>query len=430
MTLSREPMAFVAFRAQQLAIVLGLALPVFLSLNFVARFAVDVPYMDQWDLVSDLEKWQTGTFGWTELVAPHNEHRIVFPKLAMLMLSAASGWDTRWEMWLNWLLLLGLSVVLLQEHRRAFGRDLSALALFVPVAWQVLTLRQEENLLWGFQLQITMAAFAAVASLISLAAGRLLPAILFAVVSSFSFSAGLAVWMGGVALCVWQRQWRRLLTWLLGAACAAAVYFWKLEVPYRVSPLTLPFEHPIEALRFLFALLGAPIAPDTDPVICAAAGAVLCALWLFIAVSAWQKTIEPDRAALGVGLIAFASVAATLITVGRLAVAAPLPGRYTTLTLLGIVGSWRCALALRAEASRSKAAAVVATLIVIGAYSALETEFTIGTAVRSARMGARDALLDWRNRSDEELNQLFPRADQVRSSAPTLERLGLSVFRK
>ena len=63
---------------------LGLLLPVFLSVNFVVRVAVDVPFWDQWELVPQISRMYAGTLRFADLYLQHNEHRILVPRLVML----------------------------------------------------------------------------------------------------------------------------------------------------------------------------------------------------------------------------------------------------------------------------------------------------------------------------------------------------------
>ena len=103
--------------------------------------------------------------------------------------------------------------------------------------------------------------------------------------------------------------------------------------------------------------------------------------------------------------------------------------RYTTITLLGAVGLYWGALTLAVPALRIAAATAVVTLIFIGTFSALDTEFQIGARTARERLQMREVLADWRNRSDGDLTLLYPNASTVKERAPMLERLGYSVFR-
>ena len=123
-----------------------------------------------------------------------------------------------------------------------------------------------------------------------------------------------------------------------------------------------------------------------------------------------------------------------MVTVGRVGFLDTSPdlgpaSRYTTLTLLGVVGLYRCSLALNPERLRALAAGAIAALIFVGIFSTLDTSYPAGTEARRQRREMREALLVWRTKSDDVLASLYPDGAEVRQRAAVLERLRLSVFR-
>jgi len=65
--------------------------PLAFLLCVVARYAVPVPYWDQWEFVPLLEKTYHGQLTFHDLWAQHNEHRILFPRIIMLALAHLTG---------------------------------------------------------------------------------------------------------------------------------------------------------------------------------------------------------------------------------------------------------------------------------------------------------------------------------------------------
>jgi hypothetical protein len=138
--------------------------PPYLVARSVARYGVDVPVWDQWQFAGLVADAAEGRVDAGAFLAQHNEHRLVVPRLAMLALATASGWDVRWELAAN-LVVAGLTLLLLVVLLRdTVGRRM-------PVAVPVLVLvascitfspSQWENWMWGWQLQIYLAAFVAV----------------------------------------------------------------------------------------------------------------------------------------------------------------------------------------------------------------------------------------------------------------------------
>lgn len=122
----------------------------------IAAFGTDLPFWDQWDAEARelFLPWFSHHLAWSDLVRPHNEHRILLTRLIDLGLLGANGrWDSRLEAVVGALIqgaLAGLMV-------RWTARDLSggfrlgfaaaaAAAFSVPFAY--------ENILGGFQLQM------------------------------------------------------------------------------------------------------------------------------------------------------------------------------------------------------------------------------------------------------------------------------------
>lgn len=146
----------------------GLLLLLLAARLWVVRdFASATPFWDQWDAQAAFlfDPWLRGTLAPADLLAAHNEHRILATRLLALALLAANGsWSPLLEMTVNAFLnvaALGLGLVLAW---RAAGRGslpwllAAAFAAFVlPHGW--------ENILSGFQSQFYFVVLFAVAAL-------------------------------------------------------------------------------------------------------------------------------------------------------------------------------------------------------------------------------------------------------------------------
>ncbi|MFN5560412.1 MAG: hypothetical protein ACK5CF_06600, partial [Opitutaceae bacterium] len=111
------------------------------------RFASDLPNWDQWDAegLYLLLPWQQGTLSFTDLFAPHNEHRIALTKLWALLLVGVNGqWDARIQMLFNGavhsVIAVGLWAWLQPLLASRWARLLWVVALLAtfapPHAWQ------------------------------------------------------------------------------------------------------------------------------------------------------------------------------------------------------------------------------------------------------------------------------------------------------
>jgi hypothetical protein len=78
--------------------VLGFGLPLVAYLWFVKELAVDVPIADQWVNVPVIKGSYIHFFDWGQMWAQHNENRIFFPNIAVLLLAHADHFDIRFEL--------------------------------------------------------------------------------------------------------------------------------------------------------------------------------------------------------------------------------------------------------------------------------------------------------------------------------------------
>ncbi len=123
-------------------------LPVALSLLYVYSFGVSVVYADQWAEVDLFSKLASGNLTTSDLFKPHNEHRIFFPRIVMLSLGTMTELNNLAEMYFTQFLLLVTLIVLLLAFKQSIK---TTLFLFVPISFLVFSLRQEGNMLLGFQ---------------------------------------------------------------------------------------------------------------------------------------------------------------------------------------------------------------------------------------------------------------------------------------
>jgi hypothetical protein len=109
--------------------------------------------MDQWDGegATLFKPWLEGTFHFSDLFQPHNEHRIVLSRLLALGLLALNGqWDAQLEMVVNALLCGAIAVLITVALVSLFGPDRRRLFAFTVGLWSALPYGHE-NTLWAFE---------------------------------------------------------------------------------------------------------------------------------------------------------------------------------------------------------------------------------------------------------------------------------------
>ena len=171
-----------------------------LQLLLVARTGTDLPFQDQWDVEGRwlYPAWREGNLHATDLLRPHNEHRIVWTYGLDLVLFAANGqWDPLVQLAAGAVLraavaagLAGLLVRGAGPAGRIWGMAGVALLFLPHLAWQ--------NALWGFQSSVYFAVGFSVAAFALLSdaqrsRGRLVGGIAAAVAAQLAMGPGLLV---------------------------------------------------------------------------------------------------------------------------------------------------------------------------------------------------------------------------------------------
>ena len=127
---------------------------------YVYNYGVNVYWADDWDTLPELfEQHAAGTLTIAKFWELHNEHRHFFPKLAMFGLGLLTRGNAVANMYLTEFLLLAILAVFIVAVRERLTSGL-AVWLMVPVAFLVFSLRQWENMLWGFQVAFAMSVAA------------------------------------------------------------------------------------------------------------------------------------------------------------------------------------------------------------------------------------------------------------------------------
>lgn len=296
-----------------LAAALVLAPPAVLA-PLIVKYSVNVPLWDQWEpnLAGMFEKQAAGTLTLADLLAQHNEARLFFPRLLMLLLGQLTHWNVRYEMAVTFLAacLAGWMIWRLQAPAfrarpgvRLSAMFLSSLLIFSPAYY--------EAWLWGLEFicfvpLVCITAGLLVARLQISPALRLAACAALSTVSTYSFGNGFLAWIvlfpallrrGGSGR--FRRNGWTAGFWAAGFAANEALYF----CGYHKPPQHRPFldlwlgclEQPLCTAEFFFSFLGGPLAGGTGHPR-AAAAIIGCLLFaLFLGAGFWILRLRADR---------------------------------------------------------------------------------------------------------------------------------------
>src|SRR5437588_1903528 len=261
----------------QMALLLGgSAVPLVFLVCLVARRAVPIPALDDWDMMPLILKAREGHLRFYDLFEQQQEARTFFPKLLFILFGLGRHFDGRVAMMFSILVccltLLGIYLLLkksaVTDRAVAVGLILIALLVFSPV----------QNELWllasGFS--SFMPALYVVWAMVVIRARISVPAkfwlcLALSWLASFTLANGLLAWVitFPVLLAMERvRSWKRWLgAWILACAFCAAIYFWQFRPPDDLPPFA-PRKSVTVYLQYLLTFLGSGLgrARLTHPV--------------------------------------------------------------------------------------------------------------------------------------------------------------------
>ena len=420
--------------------------PILLNLAFIYKYGVNCVFWDQWEVVPLFDKMYSGNLSFADLFAQHNEHRILLPRLAMLGLGSLTHYNTKAEMYFAWFLLCIICFILFKLFTRTFGFSRITLAKFIPVVWLTFSLRQYDNLLWGFQFVYFMVVLFFLWMVYLLAESKRFDwrfglAILCGLASTFSLAGGLLVWPIGLiqilftgrtqAKRLWGLDIVKTATWAMAGILAFILYFADYVQPQHTTNQFYAIQHPFDASIFGLVAMGSPLSNDVFTV--ASIGPLILFIYILIGVVVIFKPAKWPMQFPLLSLILFATLSAAILAVTRSewGVGAAFVSRYTTTTILGIIGLYVLMLTVDMKNINYKyflwgslISVVMACVVATDGYGYLEK----GKAVQSERQAAAYYLATYSEQSDENLSKLYPWPSVLRERVQTLVKYKLNVF--
>ncbi len=332
----------------------------------ITRFAVNVPFWDEWFTPGDLfnKIHSSGHISFPDLIAQHNESRKVFPKLLFLAVASLTHWDTRYQMAIIFLMACLISINLFYIARETIdSQNISTksdrkgirLLIFMALAnLLVFSPAQHDNWLWGIQIVVF-------APILCLTTGillwyskfkigwKVLLSAVLSVVSTFSYANGLLCWFLFPLTMVLLGHWKLLkgrvnliAFWIVSCVSSLILYFWNYVKPPDVPGLFEALFHPLKALNYFFAFLGSSLAGG-NLLIASIVGflvVLLSGLLGIFFLARWENEGLRYRAAGWSTLLVYSLISAIVTTSGRVGfgVEQALVSRYTTFSVYSIIG--------------------------------------------------------------------------------------------
>lgn len=302
--------------------------PIILAFVFITRFAVNVPFNDQWRFVRELSAFRSGDLTWIALLwEQEHMHRQFVPRLIALGMAAITDWNIKVEIYFGFLLQLALLYVWWRIYKEFFG---DAVWGFVPIAWLIFSLGHWENMLWGWQtavflmvLMVTLALY-----LLALPQNHVALAVCCGAIGSFSFGNGLMIWPIGLLLLLLQKRPRRdVFLWLVAAVVVAFVYFFQFETDFSVrapqSGLSVLLNAPLIFFIFFLRAIALPLSAFHLTVAAVSGVLLLGVLTFMVGRMVKEKQLFATDNLLLLSFVLFGLGSGLLITAGRVGYGTP-----------------------------------------------------------------------------------------------------------
>jgi hypothetical protein len=336
--------------------ILATVLPSTIMLGLIAHYGVNVPFWDEWSLISFFQKAHDHTLTLKDFLIQNNEHRIVFPKLIFLLLYRFALWTPRAAMFSSLffatLTALGLQWLLWRTLSRITSSSVIIASFFI-VAVLLFSPSQFENWLWGYQLPCFLLNFSLIAGVVVMCL-ELPLGVQFLLGAT---CATIATFSGGNGMLLWPLLWLTIFLrprnetrrgfficsclWFVLAACAIGLYFYDYRKPTWHPSLAASHRF-LDYISYLLSFLGSALgrhantASLTSAIAVGAMLVVICALPVVAIGRRWNH--DPLRAAAApwLAIAGFAVLSACMACITRIGFGPTqaLASRYTTFSLL------------------------------------------------------------------------------------------------
>lgn len=432
----------------------GLAiLPACFLAVLIYKYGVDLPYWEQWELVTLFEKFSRGTLSFYDFFEQQLEFREFLPKLIFLALGWLTRWDIRYEMWVIFLLacFVSFSIYLLGKKtlgdltiQRQIALLVSNIFIFSPI--------QYENWLFGIQIVYFIPIACIMACLLIGYSGlgtkvKFLSCAILSIISTFSSANGILCWVVVLPVLAWSssyEDWQKkkwfALAWTVGLILSVVFYFYGYEKPAHHPSMTEAFTHPVRAMIYFFAFTGATLGWGKG-IVAASAGVALTSLFVLPCLYFWKFRADFNLAWRMLGWLmlgAYAVLTAVLVTVGRLGfgIGQALTARYMAFSLFLIIAlvhlmpiilqdSEKRGYFIRNRTLMTRVAALALIIVVLLHVRNFPLATRYMAAMRLDHLQGKACLLFINFIQGECLtDKLFPDLSLVQQGARTLDRLG------
>lgn len=247
-----------------IAVLVLAAIPIVTVLVLLVRYSVNTPWWDQLSFVDLMVKLHNGTLSITDLWRQHNEHRILVPQAIELAIGSVTGFNFRFLVFMNFVMITASFGFLLSLLKRTFDKTRTVMWLAVPFAWILYTPFQWVNMIWGFQLAFFLCIFFTILTIWLLTGPSILKswpifalALFVATLTTYCNGNGLLIWPIGLAIILWRRTDRtHVLLWCGVGAVIIGSYLYDFRRSPDSPHLSVLLREPVAVVKYALSYLG------------------------------------------------------------------------------------------------------------------------------------------------------------------------------
>ena len=326
-------------------------IPIMFLFWLISQYSVNGLFWDDFEPINDYISMRTsGKIDWGAIVAFQNEHRIIIPRIIIILVGALTHWNIKIVVYISALLLSLAYFVFVKYTVNKKIADFKYYDIFyaLTVGFCLFSCCQYENLLWSFQIAWFLIEFCAILGVTALSlyikTGKnkyIYLMLIFGVISSFSSLHGLIIWPCYVAVTAIYQI----------AECKFDKKIWGFLVPLAAISLILYFigyhrvdEHERalalslwQIISFALRNMGSVLDISNDSDIQLVFGILEAVLSLLLFILLLKKR-QIKQNILPLGLIIFGAGFAFMVGCGRSGWNF-MPSRYMTFPLLILIGN-------------------------------------------------------------------------------------------
>jgi hypothetical protein len=327
----------------------AILIPIVLLGGLILTKAVNTVFWDEWEQVSIFQHINGGHLYFNDFWRQHNEHRILFPTIGLVIIEKLTHWNVIIECLANFAVAIVSYFVLLNTLRTTSKTSKlpPVLLLLLGLIW--FSPVQVENWLWGWQLEWFMSVLGVV--LVGTGLSRVKKSVLSrwaltgllagGILAQYSLGNGTLVWPIAIACLIYQRLRIRQLALVAGTALVTtALYYWHYVTPVGAPSRGLAIHEPVGYAKFVLLYLGRPLSYLHQPAMLL--GFILVSAFLLLSVYLFiREKARFNRSIpwIFLGLYAIATAMVTGLARLGFGVAEGSTSRYTTISLLLLIST-------------------------------------------------------------------------------------------